>query len=198
MTWLLLSYLAGSISGSYILGKLLLKKDVRKYGSGNAGTTNAIRAFGRKIGILTFLIDFLKGLVLMYFLKNTFNVSVNLLYGCALALIIGHDYPFYMNFKGGKGVATTIGVYAILGFSLDLISVVSWILFAVVTKMVSLASILYFCLVSVLFIFFNDLSQVQIMIVIFIGILGVYRHKDNIKRIINGSENKIGKNRLRG
>lgn len=198
MTWLLLSYLVGSISGSYILGNLLLKKDVRKYGSGNAGTTNAIRAFGKKIGILTFLIDFFKGLILMYFLKNTFNVSVNILYGCALSLIIGHDYPFYMNFKGGKGVAITIGVYAILGFSLDLISVSAWILFAVVTKMVSLASILYFCLVSVLFIFFNDLSQVQTIIVVFIGVLGVYRHKDNIKRIINGSENKIGKNRLRG
>lgn len=198
MTWVLLSYLVGSISGSYILGNLLLNKDVRKYGSGNAGTTNAIRAFGKKIGVLTFLIDFLKGLLMVHLLKNTFNVNQNMLYICAFALIIGHDYPFYMNFKGGKGVATTIGCYAILGFNLDLISVIAWILFAIVTKMVSLASILYFCLISILFIIFEDLTSIQILMVLLIGILGVYRHKDNIKRIMNGSENKIGKNKVRG
>lgn len=193
MHWVVISYLIGSISGSYILGNFLLKKDVRKYGSGNAGTTNAMRVFGKKIGLLTFIIDFLKGAILIYLLKFVFHINDNMLYICSFALIIGHDYPFYMNFKGGKGVATTIGTLAVLGFGLDLISVLAWILIAITTKVVSIASICYFIIVSILFISIKDLSIIQTTMLILISILGIYRHKENVKRILNGTENKIKK-----
>lgn len=195
MLYVIMSYLVGSISGSYILGNLLLKKDVRKYGSGNAGTTNAIRSFGKKIGIFTFIIDFFKGVLMMAFLKYILNLSEDLLYICSFALIIGHDYPFYMNFKGGKGVATTVGSLSILNFYIDLISVFGWILIVFITKTVSLASILYFIIVSILFIIFNDLSIIQTIMILCIGALGILRHKDNIKRILKGTENKIGQNK---
>lgn len=193
MFWIILSYIIGSISGSYLLGKIILQKDVRKYGSGNAGTTNAMRVFGKKIGIMTFCIDFLKGFLYILLLKHFTSINLESLYICSVLLIIGHDYPFYMSFKGGKGVATTIGAFAVLGFKLDLIAVVIWILSVYITKIVSLGSIIYFITVSTLFIGFMELNTIQIICVLIIGLLGIFRHKDNIYRMIHGKENKIGK-----
>lgn len=187
---LVISYFIGTISGSYIIGKLFLDKDIRKYGSGNAGTTNAMRVLGKKAGVMTFLIDFLKGLAVTFIIGKVFGSTFVPL--GILGSVIGHDFPFYMNFRGGKGVATTLGALALFDFPLTLICYIVWVLGTVLTKMVSVGSILFFISIIIVYTFMSQLTIVNIILVDTIALIGIVRHKDNIKRIIAGNENKIG------
>ena len=187
---LLISYFVGTISGSYIIGNLFLNKDIRKYGSGNAGTTNAMRVLGKKAGVLTFLIDFLKGALVTLIIGRIFGDEFVPL--AILGAVIGHDFPFYMKFKGGKGVATTLGALALFNFPLTLICYVVWVLGTVLTKMVSVGSILFFVSIIIVYSFMSNLAMSNILIIDIIALIGIIRHKDNIKRIIAGNENKIG------
>lgn len=187
---LLISYFVGTISGSYIIGNLFLNKDIRKYGSGNAGTTNAMRVLGKKAGVLTFLIDFLKGALVTLIIRRIFGDEFVPL--AILGAVIGHDFPFYMKFKGGKGVATTLGALALFNFPLTLICYVVWVLGTVLTKMVSVGSILFFVSIIIVYSFMSNLAMSNILIIDIIALIGIIRHKDNIKRIITGNENKIG------
>lgn len=187
---LVISYFIGTISGSYIIGKLFLDKDIRKYGSGNAGTTNAMRVLGKKAGVMTFLIDFLKGLAVTFIIGKVFGSTFVPL--GILGTVIGHDFPFYMNFRGGKGVATTLGALALFNFPLTLICYIVWVLGTVLTKMVSVGSILFFVSIIIVYTFMSQLTIVNIILVDTIALIGIVRHKDNIKRIIAGNENKIG------
>ncbi|MDO5041148.1 MAG: glycerol-3-phosphate 1-O-acyltransferase PlsY [Peptoniphilus sp.] len=189
---LLLSYLVGSISGSYLIGIIFLKKDIRNYGSGNAGTTNAMRTFGKKWGVLTFIIDFLKGLILMLIIKNFFGLRGYQLLICALFGIIGHDFPFHMKFKGGKGVATTLGTMAVYDFYTALISVIVWIATVIISKMASLGSIFFFITLLILAMVFNRYTDLEYTVLIMITSLGIFRHNSNIYRLLGGNENKIG------
>lgn len=192
---LLISYFVGTISGSYIIGNLFLNKDIRKYGSGNAGTTNAMRVLGKKAGVLTFLIDFLKGALVTLIIRRIFGDEFVPL--AILGAVIGHDFPFYMKFKGGKGVATTLGALAIFNFPLTLICYVVWVLGTVLTKMVSVGSILFFVSIIIVYSFMSNLAMSNILIIDIIALIGIIRHKDNIKRIIAGNENKIGGSKWR-
>ena len=187
---LLISYFVGTISGSYIIGNLFLNKDIRKYGSGNAGTTNAMRVLGKKAGVLTFLIDFLKGALVTLIIRRIFGGEFVPL--AILGAVIGHDFPFYMKFKGGKGVATTLGALALFNFPLTIICYVVWVLGTVLTKMVSVGSILFFVSIIIVYSFMSNLAMSNILIIDIIALIGIIRHKDNIKRIIAGNENKIG------
>lgn len=187
---LLISYFVGTISGSYIVGNLFLNKDIRKYGSGNAGTTNAMRVLGKKAGVLTFLIDFLKGALVTLIIGRIFGDEFVPL--AILGAVIGHDFPFYMKFKGGKGVATTLGALALFNFPLTLICYIVWVLGTVLTKMVSVGSILFFVSIIIVYSFMSNLAMSNILIIDIIALIGIIRHKDNIKRIISGNENKIG------
>lgn len=187
---IVISYFIGTISGSYIIGKLFLDKDIRKYGSGNAGTTNAIRVLGKKAGVITFLIDFLKGVAVTFIIGKFFEE--NLIPMGILGAIIGHDFPFYMNFRGGKGVATTLGALALYNFPLTLICYIVWLLGTVITKMVSVGSILFFISIIIVYTFMSELNTYNIVLVNIIALIGIIRHKENIKRIIAGNENKIG------
>lgn len=192
---LLISYFVGTISGSYIIGNLFLNKDIRKYGSGNAGTTNAMRVLGKKAGVLTFLIDFLKGALVTLIIRRIFGDEFVPL--AILGAVIGHDFPFYMKFKGGKGVATTLGALALFNFQLTLICYVVWVLGTVLTKMVSVGSILFFVSIIIVYSFMSNLAMSNILIIDIIALIGIIRHKDNIKRIIAGNENKIGGSKWR-
>ena len=116
---IVISYFIGTISGSYIIGKLFLDK-------GNAGTTNAMRVLGKKAGVITFIIDFFKGVAVTFIIGRFFEK--NLIPLGILGAIIGHDFPFYMNFRGGKGVATTLGALALFNFPLTLICYIVWVL----------------------------------------------------------------------
>lgn len=182
---LIISYLVGSVSGSFILGKYFLHKDVRKFGSGNAGTTNAIRVFGMKIGILTFLIDMLKGSLVAFFLMK-YNRDY-LCLGIFFA-IIGHDYPFYMNFKGGKGIATTFGAFFVINPIWTGASFLILLLIAKFSGYVSVGSLVFLILNFLSQIITTNLDKNDLIILIIITILGFVRHRLNIKRLINRNE----------
>ncbi len=186
---LVISYLIGSISGSFILGKLLLKKDVRNYGSGNAGTTNAMRVFGKKIGILTFIIDMLKGILVVLLLKKFFP---EYLFLGVLFCVLGHDFPFYMKFKGGKGVATSLGAFILISIKLTFIPGIIMLISLLSIKIVSLSSILFLLALLVSYIGFGSYSLSENIVIVIICLLGIVRHKSNIKRLIEGKELKIG------
>ncbi|ERT56677.1 glycerol-3-phosphate acyltransferase PlsY [Peptoniphilus koenoeneniae] len=186
---LVLSYLIGSISGSFILGKLFLHKDVRNYGSGNAGTTNAMRVFGKKIGSLTFIIDMLKGILVVLLLKKFFP---EYLFLGVLFCILGHDFPFYMKFKGGKGVATSLGSFIFINIKLTFIPGMIMLITLLSTKIMSLSSILFLSALLVSYIGFGSYSIYEKIIIAIVCLLGIVRHKSNIKRLIEGKELKLG------
>lgn len=182
---LIISYLVGSISGSFLLGKYFLHKDVRKFGSGNAGTTNAIRVFGMKIGIFTFLIDMLKGSLVAFFLMK---YNRDYLFIGILFAIIGHDYPFYMNFKGGKGIATTFGAFFVINPIWTGASFLILLLIAKFSGYVSVGSLVFLILNFLSQIITIHLDKNELIILIIITILGFVRHRSNIKRLINRNE----------
>lgn len=186
-----LSYLIGCFSSAYLIGKIFLKIDIRGHGSGNSGATNALRVMGKKFGVVTFMLDFIKG-ILAVLLGYLILGTLGSLYA-GLFVIIGHNWPFYLNFKGGKGVSTTIGVLAVLNFPVALISVIIGVFIAAISKFVSLGSITFFIIVPIITILRDGLASVQFLVLtIILGIIGIYRHKANIQRIFNGTENKIG------
>lgn len=186
----IISYFLGNLSFAYILGKLLVRKDVREYGSGNSGATNAIRAFGKKIGVMVFIGDVLKGVIAVY-IGNNIGGEI----GCYLAgicVIIGHNWPVLLKFKGGKGVATTIGVVLIINPLVTFICFVIGILIAIFTRIVSIGSIIGMSLAPIVILLFVRPFNVQLFIFgLVIASMSIYRHKENIKRLLQGKENKL-------
>jgi len=186
----IISYLLGNISFAYILGKLFTKKDVRDYGSGNAGATNAIRAFGKKIGIMVFVGDVLKG-VIAVLIGRSYGGAIGSYLAGAL-VIIGHNWPALLNFKGGKGVATTIGVMIIINPLVTLICLAFGIVVIIFTRTMSLGSIIGMALSPIAVIIAARPFDVKLFIFcLFIAGMSIYRHKENIKRLLQGKENKL-------
>ncbi|WP_019228531.1 glycerol-3-phosphate 1-O-acyltransferase PlsY [Sedimentibacter sp. B4] len=185
----IIAYLLGNISFAYILGKIFTKKDVRDYGSGNAGATNAIRAFGKKIGAMVFIGDVLKGVIAVLIGRSIGETGV---YLAGAMVIIGHNWPVFLNFKGGKGVATTIGVMIIASPFVTLICFVLGLVVIIATRTVSLGSIIGMAMAPLAAgIFVRPFNVSLFIFCLFIGTMAIYRHKENIKRILNGKENKL-------
>ncbi len=185
----IISYLLGNISFAYILGKIFTKKDVRDYGSGNAGATNAIRAFGKKIGAMVFIGDVLKGVIAVLIGKT---LGVTGMYLAGAMVIIGHNWPVFLNFKGGKGVATTIGVMIIASPFVTMICFVLGLVVIIATRTVSLGSIIGMAMAPLAAgIFVRPFDMSLFIFCLFIGTMAIYRHKENIKRILSGKENKL-------
>lgn len=189
---IVISYLVGSFSSAYFVGKYFKKIDIRNHGSGNAGATNALRIMGKKLGVITFLLDFFKGIIAV-------NIGI-LISGydgglvAAIFTVIGHNYPIFLNFKGGKGIATTIATLAVLEFPITLISVIVGVLVAAISKYVSLGSLVFLSTLFVLSIFgTKEFYIYRTLTILFLMILGYYRHKENIKRLISGTENRLGR-----
>ncbi len=204
---LVIAYLLGSINFAVIISSIFLKKDVRKLGSGNAGTTNVMRSAGFLPGALTFIFDALKGFAASFVGKELFEYAatktdafwVEGIYGafaCGLLCMLGHIFPIFFGFKGGKGVATSVGIFAVCS-PMAIISGLS--VFAVVlaiSKMVSLASLIATVVVVLLSIILYGGEPSILPIAVFTVIMGLLvfvKHKDNIKRLVNGTERKIGK-----
>lgn len=186
----IISYFLGNISFAYILGKLFTKKDVRDFGSGNAGTTNAMRAFGKKIGIMVFVGDVLKGVIAVIIGRN-FGGQIGA-YIAGASVIIGHNWPVLLNFKGGKGVATTIGVMIFVNLYLTSICVVLGVIIIIFTKTVSLGSIFGMALAPIVaIIFVRPFDWALFIFCLFVASMSIYRHKSNIKRLLKGKENKL-------
>lgn len=187
-----LSYLIGSFSSAYIVGKAFKKIDIRNHGSGNAGATNALRIMGKKLGVLTFLMDFAKGAIAVLIGLGLVGYNGGII--AAFFTVVGHNWPIFFKFKGGKGIATTIGAMAIIQFPITLISVLVGVATAAISKYVSLGSLVF---LTVLFLLtFTGLSDGGLntsVLTFSLMILGYYRHKENIKRLIKGNENKIGR-----
>ena len=179
------SYLLGSIPFGLILTKIFLKKDIRKIGSGNIGTTNVLRTGKKSLAAGTLILDLMKG----YFsIIITFTYFENLISYSALICFIGHIFPIWLKFKGGKGVATYLGVVLALSYKFFLIFGISWLILSFLFRYASLSSIISSLIVFVCSYFFNNNFSL-ILFIFFIIIL--YTHRENIIRLKNSEESKI-------
>ncbi|MBU5314140.1 glycerol-3-phosphate 1-O-acyltransferase PlsY [Tissierella carlieri] len=190
---ILLSYLIGCFSSAYFLGKISKNIDIRNYGSGNAGATNALRVLGKKVGALTFALDILKGVIAVLIGKYMFGFNGSLLAG--IFVVLGHDFPIFLGFKGGKGVATSFGVLLILNWKAGLICLLVAASIIIFTKYVSLGSIAASISAPVAMVLTLDSVNKYLYITTWVlAALSVYRHKANILRLCRGEENKLGNN----
>jgi glycerol-3-phosphate acyltransferase PlsY len=194
---IIFAYLVGSFSSAVWLGRLLRGVDVREFGSKNAGTTNTIRVLGLKIGLLVFFIDVLKGWLAVFvgfllFLPCAFaEYSDYFEIMLAIAVVLGHIFPLYTGFRGGKGVATALGATIAIFPLTALLALLLWIVIFICTKYVSLASI--FAAISYPFFYgfcFGD-SVVLFVFSIFIAVLILIMHHKNIRRLLSGTENRM-------
>ena len=187
---IIISYLLGNISGGMIFGKLLFNKDIRDYGSKNAGTTNALRVFGIKAGALTFIVDVLKSLLACFIGMKLLGLSGILLAG--IFVVIGHNWPIFLNFKGGKGIASSFGFIMFLDYKIAIVAIIIFIIIVILTKYISLGSMLTTTLVlPISYIFFGYRNIYVLLTFLFLASLSIFRHNSNIIRLINGDENKI-------
>jgi len=190
----LVAYLLGSISFAIIFSRKFAGFDVREKGSKNAGTTNVLRTVGKKAAILTLICDILKGVVAVLIAGLAANIweadAVALKYLAGLMAIIGHTLPIYYGFKGGKGVATSLGVLLVVDPQIGLICLVFALTIMIATRFVSLGSILAATLFPILTIFMTDNFHAKI-ISILIALLVIFNHRTNIKRLKEGKENKL-------
>ena len=182
----LISYVFGSIPFGLILTKLFLNKDIRKIGSKNIGATNVLRTGNKFLAALTLLLDILKGVVPILITKYFFP---NLIFLSALMAFLGHIFPVWLKFKGGKGVATYLGIVFALSLKLGLFFCISWILIAAITKYSSISSILSSLIIFVISYWESNFELNSYLFITFIIIL--YTHKQNIMRIKNKTEDKI-------
>lgn len=188
---ILISYVIGSFSPSYFLGKVLGKKDIRNYGSGSAGSTNALRVFGKKIAAVTFLMDIGKGIIAVLIGRWLVGYNGGLLAG--IFVVLGHNWPIFLGFKGGKGIATSLGVLFLIHWQTGIICLIVAVSIIAFTKYVSLGSISA-SVVAPFALLITDRKAPRnlYLTMIFLAILAIFRHKDNIKRLIEGKENKLG------
>ena len=180
------SYLLGSIPFGLIITKLFLKRDVRKIGSGNIGATNVLRTGKKSLAFLTLFFDIFKGYICIYITLTNFTEFTQL---AALICFIGHIFPIWLKFKGGKGVATYLGIVLALSFNLALVFGISWLLILYITRYSSLSSILS-SLNVFLFSFYSSLIYPDFIYLTFFIII-VFTHRENLIRLKNKTERKI-------
>ena len=203
----LIAYLLGSISFSVIISKKMAGFDVREKGSGNAGTTNVLRTVGKRASIVTLICDILKGVVAIlvaYIVGLIIKDGVDkplLIQLAGLAVIIGHTFPIFFGFKGGKGIATALGVLVITNWNIGLICLVFALVLMTLTKMVSLGSITAAILFPILIMFMPHNAYLvdgnYIIYSILLAVLVVFNHRANVKRLLTGTENKIDFKKLK-
>ena len=201
----IIAYLIGSINFSVIITKKMAGFDVREKGSGNAGSTNVLRTVGKKAAALTLVCDILKGvisiLLAMFIGQIIKDLNKELLVQIAgIASVLGHTFPIFFGFKGGKGVATSLGVLLMINWQIGLICLVFALVLMVLTRMVSLGSCGAAVLFPVLTLFINDNYTVlsdgksgstYFIYSVILAVIVLYNHRSNIKRILNGTENKL-------
>ena len=180
-----ISYLMGSIPFGLILTKIFLKKDIREVGSGNIGATNVLRTGNKTIGYLTLILDIIKAVIPVLYIKIKFP---ELIYISSLSVFIGHVFPVWIKFKGGKGVATYVGILFSINYILGIVFAFSWLIIFFISKYSSLGSILSSLTIPI-FIFFNSSYENQYFFII-IFVLILYTHRENVKRLINKEESK--------
>ena len=192
--YLLGAYLVGAIPFGLLFGKALGGIDVRAVGSGNIGATNVLRAAGKKAAILTLIADCLKGLLPVLLAATLFSGElISVLSG--VAAILGHNFPVYLGFKGGKGVATSFGVVLAIAPGTGLACLTAWAVAAVIWKFSSLSALIAFTLYPLTTFAVHGDSKPQGFLSLFVFGMIYFRHRENIKRLIEGTEPKIGQKR---
>lgn len=193
----LIGYLIGCVQSAYIVGKIFGKIDIREHGSGNAGMTNITRVMGAKAGMFVFIFDILKGLIAfnicgLLFGGSAFFSAGSVLFGIygGIGAIIGHDFPFYLKFKGGKGVATTLGFLLFINPIIAIITYISGFIVAFSTKYISLAALVMNLLFVILMVILK-MPLEAIILMLISAILCYYQHRGNIYRLIKGEERKF-------
>ena len=197
-------YLCGLFQTGYIYGKLH-GIDIRSYGSGNSGSTNALRVMGKKAGLTVFMGDFLKTVIPCFITRLLFKDQPELMYVymlyTGLGVILGHNFPFYMEFKGGKGIAASAGLLASTDWRVMLVCLVVFVAAVAITRYVSLGSILVMICFFIGMVFFGARGDFGIgaahltefyVLAGLISAMGIWRHHTNIKRLLSGTENKLG------
>ena len=195
----IIAYLLGSISFSVIFSKKLAGFDVREKGSGNAGTTNVLRSVGKKAAVLTLVCDCLKRIVaiLIAFIAGKIMKELDgslLIQLAGIFVVLGHTFPIFFKFKGGKGVATSLGVLLMVNWQIGLICLVFALVLMALTRFVSLGSIAAAILFPVLTVFIHTNYLVNgnyIIFAIILAVLVVFNHRSNVKRLLEGKENKL-------
>ena len=197
----LIAYAIGSINFSVILSKKIAGFDVREKGSGNAGSTNMLRSVGKGAAALTLICDVLKGviaIVIAIVLGKIFQVEDKalLVQIAGVAVVLGHTFPIFFGFKGGKGVATSLGILLMSNWQIGLICLVFALVLMLLTRMVSLGSCMATVLFPILTLFINENYIVSegssyFIYSIILAVIVLYNHRSNIKRILNGTENKL-------
>ena len=197
----IIAYLIGSINFSVLISKKMAGFDVREKGSGNAGTTNVLRTVGKRAAALTLLLDILKGIVaisvavLFGWIARNSNSAI-LVEIAAICVVIGHTFPIFFGLKGGKGVATSLGILLFINWKIGIICIVFGVFLIAITRMVSLGSISGAVLFAVLTIFIRDGYIVEynysfILFGMLLAAIVIINHRANLKRIIEGNENRI-------
>ena len=196
-----IAYLLGSINFAVIFANAFLKKDVRELGSGNAGTTNVMRTAGFLPGALTFICDALKGFAACFIGKMLFIHAfpdtipwIYVCYMCGVACMLGHVFPIFFGFKGGKGVATSVGIFAVCCPIAIILGLTVFALMTLFTRIVSLSSLVAtVTVISLSIVFYNSEADIVLPAVLSIamGVIVFLKHKDNIKRLVKGEEKKI-------
>ncbi len=183
-----ISYILGSIPNGYLIGKYFFDKDIRALGSGNVGSTNAMRNFGKSAGVATLICDALKGFIAVLIadkIGGDNTVAVGLIF-----VVLGHMYSIFLHFKSGKGVATSFGALIYIDIKFVLILAFIFIIVVLIGRMVSLGSILAALSAIIVGYFYFGLGPIYYAIII-VALLIIYKHKSNIKRIKNHEESKI-------
>ena len=179
------SYLIGSIPFGFILTKFFLKKDIRNIGSGNIGATNALRTGNKLLGYSTLILDILKAVIPVLIIKNYF---IDYIFVSSLSVFLGHIFPIWLKFKGGKGVATYVGILFCLNYFLGFVFVGIWFLIYFIFKFSSLSSLIASITIPIYQFYYNEDQNYYFYIIMFILIF--FTHRENIKRLINKTESK--------
>jgi acyl phosphate:glycerol-3-phosphate acyltransferase len=178
------SYLLGSIPFGFILTKIFLKKDIRDIGSGNIGATNALRTGNKLLGYMTLILDITKAILPVLYVK--FNYP-DYIFISSLSAFLGHVFPVWLKFKGGKGVATYVGILFSINFIIGLIFIIVWIITFLISKYSSLSSLMASMLVPIYLIIFENYNSIFFVIMF---VLIFYTHRENVKRLRNKEETK--------
>ena len=181
----IISYLMGSIPFGFILTKIFLKKDIREIGSGNIGATNALRTGNKAIGYSTLIFDILKAVAPVVYIKIFYQ---DFLYIASLCAFLGHVFPVWLKFKGGKGVATYVGILFAINFYLGVVFVISWSITFLISKFSSLSSLIGAASIPIYLLILTQFNQVFFFTIMFVLIF--FTHRENIKRLKNKEETK--------
>ncbi len=182
---ILLSYFFGSIPFGYIFTKIFLKKDIRKIGSGNIGATNVLRTGNKFVGYLTLVLDVMKAVVPVIFVKI---YHTEYLYISSLCVFLGHLFPVWLKFNGGKGIATYVGILCSINIYLGIVFGTVWVTIFIISKYSSLSSIISSLSIPIINFLFIDKNNIYFFVIIFVLI--IFTHRENIKRLLNHTESK--------